>query len=75
MKPPDTTNLKEHLEREVRESHTKSPDPDEPWRYVCPECGGTVRKHRGRLYRCDECNDGYKKRELFDKKRGKKVKE
>jgi len=26
----------------VVEANSRNPDPDEPWRYVCPECGRQV---------------------------------
>jgi len=51
------------------------PDPEEPWRFVCPRCKSQV--HRGRgdlLYFCHHCNvGGFEKSELYDKKRGERI--
>lgn len=43
------------------------PDPSEPWRYVCPECGGQVQGN-GLRYRCTTCGVFHGKDDLRDKK-------
>jgi hypothetical protein len=41
----------------VQPSHSRKPDPDQPWRYVCPECGRQVNgsmKQPNDKFRCHE---------------------
>jgi ribosomal protein L37AE/L43A len=51
------------------EAHQRRPDPDEPWRYLCPDC----EMHRldnlskGTVY-CNNCKQRYDMSELIDKK-------
>lgn len=56
--------------QEVPEAGTRKPDPSEPWRYVCPDCGGQV-QGSGRVYECkrESCRTTWEKFELHDKKR------
>lgn len=47
--------------------HQRKPDPDEPWRYVCPNCGGQVygrAKHT--KYECSSCAVSWYRDELED---------
>lgn len=45
------------------------PDPDNPYRYVCPDCGSQVhRGNRSRQYHCQACETWYAFDELQDKK-------
>lgn len=30
------------VDREATPSHFERPDPNEPWRYECPDCGSTT---------------------------------
>lgn len=51
------------------------PDPNQPWRYVCPECYPEKVKqvHRSKQtkrYRCSECSTTFEMNELFDQKMG-----
>lgn len=56
--------------RDLPEAYRRKPDPSEPWRYVCPDCGGQIlSKRRGHTYRCNRCFGHWKFRELHDKKR------
>lgn len=56
--------------REVPEAGTAKPDPSEPWRYVCPDCGGQVNGDRkSSKYRCKRCGEGFLFEDLHDKKR------
>lgn len=59
--------------RTVPETHQRKPDPSEPWRYVCPDCGGqvnTTAHMAGEVYRCatPECRGRFEESELIDKK-------
>lgn len=57
--------------RTVPETHQRKPDPSEPWRYVCPGCGGQVNgqgKRHPSEYECGTCRDSWQKSELHDKK-------
>jgi len=44
------------------EPHAHKPDPDEPWRYACPDCGSVNVQHQHtvtcdeRRFQCQECN-------------------
>jgi len=50
-------------------NHERKPDPSEPWRYVCPDCGGQVYSNDSRMtYQCSTCNGSYSEDELIDKK-------
>jgi len=55
--------------------YRSKPDPEEPWRYVCPECGNQVyRAKHNHGYYCETCQSGgYAKDELYDKKRGERI--
>lgn len=54
----------------VSPANARKPDPDEPWRYVCAECGcqvyGDRQTHNG--YECAGCGKWSKKAELVDRK-------
>lgn len=55
---------------------SRKPDPDEPWRYVCPECGCQVTKGQASLwFKCWGCSETWEYKELWDQKHGCKVKE
>lgn len=56
--------------REVPKAYRRKPDPDEPWRYVCPDCGGQVRGD-GLMYECkrEDCRETYDKNDLRDLKK------
>lgn len=46
------------------------PDPDEPFRYVCPDCRTQVRgKISSGKYECNSCGEYFEKEELVDKKK------
>lgn len=54
----------------TRDFKTK-PDPDEPWRFVCPECGCQVFKGNSpHLYWCNTCRVYREKSNLTDQKTG-----
>lgn len=53
--------------RAVPEAGCRKPDPSEPWRYVCPSCGGQVQGN-GLRYRCKACDVSHDKDALRDKK-------
>lgn len=69
------------VDREATPSHYDRPDPDEPWRFVCPECrsptidslkekyvhGG----HHQLTFYCRNCNE--KLEYVIDQKSGKRV--
>lgn len=62
-----------HESREVQEAYRTKPDPDEPWRYVCPNCGGQVHANaqaRRKPYQCTRCRKTWRKDGLRDKKNG-----
>lgn len=49
----------------------RKPDPDDPWRYVCPDCACQVHGRPNKLhYECTSCNRVWDADELFDKKTG-----
>jgi DNA-directed RNA polymerase subunit RPC12/RpoP len=51
------------------EAYGSKPDPDEPWRYVCPDCGRQIVTARGiQKYRCRNCSKTFEFEELRDKK-------
>jgi len=51
-----------------RTEYDSKPDPDEPWRFTCPDCGNQVYRHvRKKVYHCQSCRETYKKRDLNDK--------
>jgi hypothetical protein len=55
----------------VPEEHSHKPDPDEPWRYVCPADGGQVHSRKNMaasLFKCDKCGQKWQFGELRDKK-------
>lgn len=58
----------------VGQAFASKPDPDEPWRYVCPECEGQVRRSgKGLQYGCSTCSwTGYRA-DLWDRKRSIRV--
>lgn len=50
-----------------RKDYITKPDPEEPWRYVCPGCGNQVyRTANTRKYRCEKCYESFDKKELED---------
>jgi ribosomal protein L37AE/L43A len=53
-----------------REAHSARPDPEEPWRYLCPECMKHSLKAREKYgdFRCVNCDEAFEKFELYDKK-------
>jgi len=53
----------------VRPAHSRKPDPQEPYRYVCPDCGGQVRgEQTSTNYYCRDCG-AFDLDELRDLKR------
>lgn len=55
----------------VARSGVTKPDPDEPWRYVCPDCGGQVHGDHNavsRPYRCTRCGSWFARDDLEDQK-------
>lgn len=49
-------------------AHSRKPDPAEPWRYVCPDCGRHVQgAENTRKFRCVHCGESFDKDELHDK--------
>lgn len=51
----------------VPAAFSHKPDPDEPWRYVCPDCGGQIRSRPKHVdYWCDGCGSHVDR--LYDKK-------
>jgi uncharacterized protein (DUF983 family) len=56
-----------NVEDEVRPADSSKPDPNEPYRYVCPECEGQVHSGVSNVkFYCHKCNQGYHKDELLD---------
>lgn len=56
---------------EIQPAHARKPDPDEPWRYVCPDCGGQVNGgDSSHGYRCTTCGVRHGPDQLYDRKRG-----
>lgn len=55
---------------EIPKRDSRKPDPSEPWRYVCPECGCQVRGNHSTVdrYRCRGCETAWDGDELEDKK-------
>lgn len=63
---------------EVSEAHSRKPDPNQPWRYVCPECGSQVTGNAsfaGAKYACTNksCRRTVPAGELLDQKTGEQV--
>lgn len=56
-------------------AHSDKPDPEEPWRYVCPDCHGQVSEWGGLKYKCSSCGKNTQKDNLYDQKTGKKFRE
>lgn len=55
-----TTDYEPHV-------HGRKPDPDEPWRYVCPRCELQVQgKPTSSKYRCDNCDEYWDGGQLRD---------
>jgi len=61
----------------ILEQYARKPDPSEPWRYVCPRCGGQVhgtatgpnqRGSREYSFRCVPCGETYAIEDLRDRK-------
>ncbi|WP_262174981.1 hypothetical protein [Haloarcula laminariae] len=53
----------------VSPADARKPDSEEPYRYVCPECGRQVQGHeRSTNYYCDDCG-AFDRDELIDQKR------
>lgn len=55
----------------IHPADARKPDPDEPWRYVCPNCRRQVRGTKETTttkYRCPGCNETFTADELWDKK-------
>lgn len=51
-------------------SDRSKPDPDEPWRYVCPDCGRQVHRQPSTTrYRCHHCGESFAFDALRDKAR------
>lgn len=61
-----------HQPGALRPAFAAKPDPEEPWRYVCPDCEKQVRYNSDRAgtYRCDTCDDTYPREDLLDQKTG-----
>jgi ribosomal protein S27AE len=51
------------------------PDPEEPWRYACPECGSAAVFFKGHTntgeerFECSKCFEWLSRDDLVDKKR------
>lgn len=58
----------------VKEAHSRKPDPDEPWRYVCPNCWRQVFDEPTTIagtFRCKNgCEGRWQRNELIDRKTG-----
>jgi hypothetical protein len=52
--------------------HGRKPDPEEPYRYVCPDCTGLVNSSSNNSdgYWCHECDRAFDFEELYDKRNG-----
>lgn len=64
---PDRPNPRQ----QVAPANVTKPDPSEPWRYVCPDCGGQVHGDHNavtRPYKCSRCGEYHAKDDLADKK-------
>lgn len=58
------------VEDVVSRQDRSKPDPDEPFRYTCPNCRKQVHRHvRGFTYRCQDCKEAFPFRELYDEKK------
>ena len=57
---------------ELPPAHSSKPDRDEPWRYVCPDCGSQVDGSHARQgeYRCCSCRSQHPPENLLDQKTG-----
>ena len=54
----------------VPEGGRSKPDPEQLWRYGCPECGNQVwRSAKGYVYWCRECEESFERGKLRDRKR------
>lgn len=54
---------------DIQTEYRTKPDPDEPWRYVCPECKAQVSGNKSMVtYYCEKCEVWWRKEELLDKK-------
>lgn len=52
-----------------READTTKPDPDEPWRFVCPDCGRQpTDRASGAKFWCESCEESLEKADLKDLK-------
>lgn len=59
--------------QQVPEAFAHKPDPSEPYRYVCPDCGGQVNADpdtKATPYHCRRCDGWWDKDGLRDKKDG-----
>jgi hypothetical protein len=58
----------------LKEAHSRKPDPDEPWRYVCPDCRVQVfdkPSTAAGTFRCKSgCQERWDRSELYDRKTG-----
>jgi DNA-directed RNA polymerase subunit RPC12/RpoP len=52
--------------------HGRKPDPEEPYRYVCPDCAAQVNSatNNSERYYCHECGRFFDFEELYDKRNG-----
>lgn len=59
------------MQRDVPQADIRKPSPDEPYRYVCPECRGQVHGQYHTLlnFRCSSCDETWERDELYDQKR------
>lgn len=60
---------------QIPKRDSRKPDPDEPWRYVCPDCHGQVTKGKCHRYYCPPCMSSYTHVQLYDKKEQRVVRE
>jgi hypothetical protein len=62
------------IDPDIPECHSRKPDPDEPWRYVCPNCEQQGIGRKGldaSLFKCHNgCNQKWERTELLDQKTG-----
>jgi hypothetical protein len=57
------------LRPNIPERDSRKPDPDEPWRYVCPDCGCQVSgQARAMNIRCRGCEWTGEAADTWDKK-------
>lgn len=57
------------LDAPVPPADDRKPDPSHPYRYVCPDCEGQVRRRmESTTYQCSFCLASWRKEDLHDRK-------